>query len=298
MMVAINLLKGLDKLGVKYRFNDFQYARKNPEELICVIGKTQLILDKKFKNPIIFGASVFSHPIEYPEFLAKNTNIKKILVPGPWMKKMFDIYYKKDVTISWPVGIDTEKWSPSLKLKSQLIDFLVYDKIRWQHDDYEQKLLIPILSYLEDKNYSYEIIKYGNYRSEDLVAKIGISKSVIFLCEHETQGLAYQQILSTDTPIFAWDRGGYWQDPDHFPHQVKFDEDVSSVPYWDERCGMKFRDLSEFKTLITKFVEEQKSMNFSPRKYILENLTLEKCAQRYCEIVSSLLKSSHKNLHL
>ncbi|MEQ1895767.1 MAG: hypothetical protein ABL971_00105 [Vicinamibacterales bacterium] len=64
---------------------------------------------------------------------------------------------------------------------------------------------------------------------------------MIFLCEHETQGIAYQQALSSGVPLLAWDRSGNWKDPSYYPEQVRF-EPVSSVPYWDERCGMKFAD--------------------------------------------------------
>ena len=43
---------------------------------------------------------------------------------------------------------------------------------------------------------------------------------MIFLCEHETQGIAYQQALSRNVPILAWDRGGDWQDPTYYPERV------------------------------------------------------------------------------
>src|SRR5690606_20525507 len=94
---------------------------------------------------------------------------------------------------------------------------------------------------------SYTVIKYGNYNHIELQQKINASKAVIFLCEHETQGLAYQQILSTDTPILAWDHGEYWIDPYYYPNRVKF-KPVSSVPYWDERCGVKFTSIQDFES--------------------------------------------------
>jgi glycosyltransferase involved in cell wall biosynthesis len=40
---------------------------------------------------------------------------------------------------------------------------------------------------------------------------------MVFLCEHETQGFAYQQALSCGVPIIAWDRGGLLQDPKLLP---------------------------------------------------------------------------------
>ncbi|HEY9708930.1 MAG TPA: hypothetical protein V6D48_12080, partial [Oculatellaceae cyanobacterium] len=60
---------------------------------------------------------------------------------------------------------------------------------------------------------------------------------------------------------------------------------VSSVPYWDERCGVKFKDISEFPTQLEEFLDKLNRQQFAPRNYILENLTLEKCAQHYVEIL-------------
>ena len=65
------------------------------------------------------------------------------------------------------------------------------------------------------------------------------ARAMIFLCEHETQGIAYQQALSCGVPILAWDRGGHWQDPACFP-PWSMGNPVTSVPYWDERCGRTF----------------------------------------------------------
>ena len=70
-----------------------------------------------------------------------------------------------------------------------------------------------MLQILNKKDLSYQFIKYGSYTGAELKQKLSTSKAVLFLCEHETQGQAYQQILATDTPILAWDRGGSWQDP-------------------------------------------------------------------------------------
>jgi hypothetical protein len=35
---------------------------------------------------------------------------------------------------------------------------------------------------------------------------------MLFLCEHETRGLAYQEALASNVPILAWDTG-FWLDP-------------------------------------------------------------------------------------
>jgi hypothetical protein len=61
---------------------------------------------------------------------------------------------------------------------------------------------------------------------------------------------------------------------------VKF-EPVTSVPYWDDRCGVKFGgggDLLEAFDLFWRGIEGRV---FSPRDMVLERLTLERCASDY-----------------
>lgn len=282
MMVALELMKGLDKLKIPYRFNDFKYAKKHPNELIGVIGKPQLIYAGRFKNPILFGAGIFSHPVDCPDLFEKYPNVKKVLVPGDWMKTMFEPYYGNKV-ISWPVGIDTDKWNPNIKNEQLPTDFLVYNKILWDRVEKEQSVLYPILKELKEKGFNFETIKYGNYTHKELLQKLSNCKAVIFLGEHETQGLAYQQILATNTPMLAWDKGGFWLDPSYYPERVKF-EPVSSVPYWDNRCGLKFKSTEDFPKTLATFIQKLKHKEFAPEKFISENLSLTGCATEYVKI--------------
>lgn len=281
-MVALQLMKGLEKIGVPFRFNDYKYIKKHPTEIACIIGKPHILFDRPWKNPIIFGAGIYSHPIECPDILQKNPNIKRILVPGDWMKLMFEPFYGNKV-LAWPTGIDTDIWKPDGGEKE--FDFLIYNKIRWDYTTWEHNLLNPIKETLNNKGLTYTSIRYGHYNSTELKNKLNRSKAAIFLCEHETQGLAYQQILSSGVPVLAWDRGGYWQDPYYYPHKVKF-QPVSSVPYWDERCGAKFADAAGFEQSLNKFWSNLG--NFNPRAYVLENLTLEHCAQKYIDIYNEV----------
>jgi glycosyltransferase involved in cell wall biosynthesis len=284
MMVALNLMKGLDSLHIPYRFNDYKYINQHPDETACIIGKPHLLFKKKWKNPVVFGAGIFSHPSDEPDLLARCPTIKRILVPGPWMVKMFRPFYG-DMVSAWPTGIDTERWSPDGELNDKPFDFLIYDKIRWERGKYVPGLLQPILDILSKHQLKYTVLKYGTYAPADLKSALSQSKAAIFLCEHETQGLAYQQILATDTPILAWDRGRYWQDPSYYP-RIQFGP-VSSVPYWSDGCGLKFASIQDFEMKLNEFLKLYQTGVFKPREYILENLTLEKCAANYVNIVQS-----------
>ena len=282
--VFLNLKAGLRQLGVQYRENDFAYARKHPEEPVGIIGKPHVLDLMDWKNPILFGAAVMSHPLADPGLLNRRP-IRKILVPGEWMRKMCEPYWG-DMVEAWPVGIDTDLWCPVPAVEKEY-DFLIYDKVRWEHDRYEKELIVPIRSELRRQNLSFAEIRYGYYKEEVFHSLLKRCKAMIFLCEHETQGIAYQQALSMDVPILAWDRGGYWQDPAYYPHKVKFGP-VSSVPYWDERCGVKCTGIGKFSQKLEEFIHRLNAGQLAPRDYVVENLDLADKAREYLKIVQRL----------
>ncbi len=282
-----NLCAGLDRLGMPYRINDYRYIRRHPQEVACIIGKPQVLNKIAWKNPIIFGAAIFSHPSDDPTLL-KRFPIARVVVPGEWSRAMWQDQYG-DRVVSWAVGIDTKEWQPCPDIAKD-IDILLYDKVRWQRDHYEPELIHPIQQHLAQTGLKVAVLRYGNYQEPEFLNLVSRSKAMIFLCEHETQGIAYQQALACGVPILAWDRGGFWQDPVYFPDRVLF-APVSSVPYWDNRCGMKFETIAQFPKQLHLFLQQVNQQQFDPRSYILENLTLEHCAQRYLQIVQQVQQS-------
>jgi hypothetical protein len=273
--VFLNLCAGLDRLGIPYGVNEYRYIARHPNELACIIGKPHVLNKIRWRNPIMFGAAVSSHPLTDPNLLTR-LPVRKVLVPGEWMRKMCEPYYG-DAVVAWPVGINTETWTRDTDTQ-KTFDFLLYDKVRWEHENYELRLIEPIRRELRHRGFAYSELRYGYYQEETFRENLRRSRAMIFLCEHETQGIAYQQALACGVPILAWDRGGYWQDPEFYPDRVKFGP-VTSVPYWDERCGITFSNVSEFPERLSEFWTELAS--YSPRDYILQNLTLEICAQKY-----------------
>lgn len=285
--VFLNLCAGLDRIGAGYRVNDYAYSRSHPRELACIVGKP-FVLDKiRWENPILFGAAVYSHPVDDPRLLER-LPVRQVLVPGPWMKVMCEPYWRGKVR-AWPVGIDTDLWQP-LAPDRRTIDVLLYDKVRWEHERYDSSLIEPIRAVLRREGRSFVEMRYGYYREEEFLAALSRCRVMIFLCEHETQGIAYQQALSCNVPILAWDRGGPWQDPAYFPDKVIF-EPVTSIPYWDERCGRRFLGISDFEIEWHAFWDDLNAGRYSSRDYILEHLTLEQCARDYLEIACQISDS-------
>jgi hypothetical protein len=110
------------------------------------------------------------------------------------------------------------------------------------------------------------------------------SRAMLFLCEHETQGIACNETMSSNVPVLAWDEGAL-VDP-MFRKFAPPDFRVSSVPYFDGRCGERFT-MDTFETTLARFWSNLGS--YHPREYVLENLSLEKSARTYLAAYSSLM---------
>lgn len=284
--VLLNLCAGLDRLGIPYRLNDYRHIRKHPEELACIIGRPFVLDWFKWKNPLLLGVAMYDHPIDAPETL-EDLDVRRVLVPCAWYADMFRPHWPH--VGAWPVGIETDLWVPA-PAAQKTIDVLLYDKVRWDYDRYQAELIEPIRQCLEASGRTVEIIRYGHYKEEDYKAALARCRSMVFLCEHESQGIACQQALSSGVPVFAWDRGGPWQDPKYYPHKVKYEGNVSSVPYFDARCGMTFTDADSFAAGWGRFWSEVDADGFAPRDYVLDHLTLEKGALHYYEIAEAAMQ--------
>lgn len=287
LRVFLNLRAGLDRLKIPYRVNDYRYARLHPEELVCVLGKPHVLDKGRWKNPLMIGTALYSHPSDDPTLLTR-LPVRRILVQCEWMKKMCEPAWGDRIHI-WPVGIDTDLWAPKAGIAKD-IDVLIYDKIRWDKEEQHARLVDPLRRQLEEKGLRVAVVRYGFYAEREYRERLQRSRSMIFICEHETQGLACHEALSCGVPVFAWDAQGFWVDRDYYPHRVQYSP-VTSVPYWDDRCGMTFKDLNAFVQRVDSFLDRVKRGDFHPRAYILENLTLEMAARRYAELAEGALRS-------
>ena len=109
---------------------------------------------------------------------------------------------------------------------------------------------------------------------------------MIFLCEHETQGLACQEALSANIPVLAWDEGAL-VDPMLRPFAPS-GLVVSSVPYFDSRCGERFK-AQDFETGFTSFWYGVESSRYRPRQFILDTLSLPRSAENYLSLYGGLM---------
>jgi glycosyltransferase involved in cell wall biosynthesis len=223
-----------------------------------------------------------THPAEWPD-LCRQYPVARYVQHSAWAADLYRPFFGDDICAVWPVGIDTEEWQPAAQAEPS-VDFLLYNKIRWDHARREAELAEPIRDALRHQGLTFTEIRYGHYKPPEYAAALRRCRAMLFVCEHESQGLAYQEALSSGVPILAWDPGE-WLDPQRFawgtPHVP-----ATSVPYFDPRCGERFWNFAAFPDALGRFMENLRSGRYAPRDYILEHLTLDRCARHYIQLLN------------
>lgn len=271
-----NLCLGLDRLGVSY-FVNLPFKELKPDDRVGVLGRGRNSLQGYDRtNPIVAGIGLMTHPSEWPT-LCEDYPVKRYLQHSEWANEVYRPYYGDRCGI-WPVGIDTDAWAPSPDHRKD-IDLLIYDKVMWNRDVVRPPLYAVIRNFALRKQLAVETVTYGQYAELDYRSLLGRSKGMIFLCEHESQGLAYQECMSSGVPVLAWDQG-HCLDPNRFTWG-QANIAATSVPYFDKRCGERFAGLEDLEEKLSIFMEKIKASVYCPRDFILENLTLEGCSKQF-----------------
>jgi hypothetical protein len=60
---------------------------------------------------------------------------------------------------------------------------------------------------------------------------------------------------------------------------------ATCIPYWDTRCGEVFYNASEFVPAFEKMYNQLDA--YSPREYVLQTLTMDKCSEYFAKIFTS-----------
>lgn len=272
--VLQNLLLGLDLLGVEYVFNQTIHKHQHT----WIHDSPAAIIEAGFVGkPVIAGPNVVELPSDLPILRKKLPKDSIYLHPSSWPMKIWSYEgYNETQLKSWPVGIDTEKFVKINRAKKNKV--LIYHKQR------DKKLLEKAKEMVQEFNLEYSIIEYGKYSEEEYKKVLNESKFGIWIGCTESQGIALQEALATNLPLIVLDATTLF-DNKIKPKKSRFKKNTfkkltslktTSVPYFDKRCGIKIKKLSELKGAITQL--QSNFDNYCPSDYILENLTLENSA--------------------
>lgn len=262
--VVMNLIESLEECKIPYTVNEDKYKynyliqynqdmyskHENLEHESCIIGPQIWPFDS------------------YGQFLKDNPQYyRKLIVPGESVYQSFiDQGYQKDKLVKWPVGIKDINFERSGKVK-----FLVYFKRR------KQKELQHVISFLSKNNHQYHIFKYGSYSQDEFYEQLQDCSHAIIIDGPESQGIAIQEMMSSNMPLLIWDNKE-WEEMPGLMNPVP-----TTVNYWSEECGEKFYDEEELELIFNKFITNK----YSPKKYVNRELSYKVSVEKLLKIFES-----------
>lgn len=270
-MTGFKLL--LNNINYEYKFgnineiNDFDivYSPNNPID-------ASNYPSKKF----IFGPHFSIFPNN--KLLSIN-NIHKNSVyiqPSVWVCQLWKNYGAENIISikDFPFPVELEKFTPSHH--SQKNEVFIYFKRRNPQE------LDHVKRFLNNKNITYKVFDYvKNYSEEDYLKCLQNAKYGIIIDAHESQGFAIEEALACNVPLLVWNVSFMSQEHgSNYPNIP-----CTNIAYWDERCGEYFYKVEEFETTYNEFIAKLET--YCPRAYIMENLSPQKCGQRFIELVAS-----------
>lgn len=273
--VVSNLVKGLDILGYPYCLNKALDATSQ-----LWIHDDALAVNEASRRKIkaIIGPNIYMKPMYIPKELDMSTFV--YVFPSKWSADFWrDFGFNKCPQDFWPAGIDTTEYYPSKESRDSV---LIYFKQRYENE------LATIENILKNRNIKYQIIKYGSYVESNYKKALANSKYIIWLGRHETQGIALQEALSMNIPMIVCEVKslGEWvptqKESVIFTKEENEYKNVTVAPYFSEQCGIKINNLDEIEKQVDYM--ENNFLQYSPRKYIIENLSLKKQAQELLKL--------------
>jgi len=273
------LCRAVTRAGRVVHVNDFALATRNPEFPVGLCGFPHILDGWRLPNPAVLGPGLFDHPLEAPA-LMNDPRFRVYLAFSEWMRRLFAQVYGDENMALWFGGMDLTEW-PDATNHPKDIDFLVYDKIRWNRDTIVPAIRDPLLAELTRRGLSFEILRYGQHTNDTYRKVVQRSRGLLFLCEHETQGMAYQEAMASNVPVLAWDQG-YWLDPNR-PRWEPNPVPASSVPYFGDPCGERFgyHGADDFAAVLDRFLAKRD--RYAPRAWVAENLSFEQSARLYLD---------------
>lgn len=262
--VVMNLIEALEECNVSYAINEDKY---DYNYLIQYNHEAYQKHEKLEHDSCVIGPQIWPFDT-YGEFLKNNPQYyKKLIVPGESVYQSFiDLGYDKDKLVKWPVGIKDINIERTEKIK-----FLIYFKRRSTSD------LDSVISFLHEIKYPYTILKYGSYSQEEFYDALEDCSHGIIIDGPESQGIAIQEMMSSNMPLLIWDNTE-WEEMPGLMNPVP-----TTVNYWSPECGEKIYSEDELSEGIKSLITNQ----YSPKNYIEKELSYKVTVKKLLDIFES-----------
>jgi hypothetical protein len=175
-----------------------------------------------------------------------------------------------------PFGVDTQVYNESKPICNRDRVFIYYKRRNPEELQF-------VRNFLDKQNIPYHIFSYTHhYPEKEYLDYLRESKYGIWVGQHESQGFAVQEALSSNVPLLVWSVTSMNQEYGSNYNDIS----ATTIPYWDERCGEYFYKAYEFEEKYKLFLS--KLSHYKPREYIMDELSMDRCEERFIEIVNSI----------
>tara|TARA_B100001540_G_C15796617_1_gene637939 strand:- start:294 stop:1154 length:861 start_codon:yes stop_codon:yes gene_type:complete len=270
--------QGLERL-LKYKGIEITYNVADIESCSLIYSPSNAINTEKYSNKkFIFGPHFSVFPTNKLVEINNVRNNGIYIQPSEWVTKFWREMNAENVISlrSFCFPVDTDKFKP-LNDRNDCKKAFIYFKRRKPE---ELRLIEDVL---KSRGFEYKIFDYmKTYEEEEYLKYLQGSKFGIILDAHESQGFAIEEALSCDVPLLVWNVRSMNQEYGYnYP-----DIPATSIPYWDDRCGEYFYEGDEVNKRLTELLN--KLDEYKPREYVLENLSVEKCANNFIKLVDEI----------
>ena len=253
--VIVNLIESLEYTNTAYSINEEKYDYN----YLVHYGKEGHGKHEKLEhNSCVIGPQIWPFDV-YGQFLKDNPQYyKKLIVPSISPKISFvEQGFDENKISIWTVGIK------DINVNRTGNKILVYFKQRSEED------LKFVIDFIENKGYEYEVLRYEHYSQDQFYSSLENCSHGIIVGRPETQGIAYQEMMSSDLPLLLWDVNE-WYDYG-LPNPYQKYPNPSLAHYFSNECGEKFYTKDEFGEVFDKFM----NTNYSPKEYVEKELSYE-----------------------
>ena len=270
--VYANLLKGLDRIGYPYVVNRDLRATSR----LWIQDDIDALHYMHMSNAkIVVGPNLFCLPRDVPESISFSGVL--YIQPSDGTQMLWrELGFDRCPFVTWPVGIDTDEFAPSARLRSERF-VVVYHKQRPATE------LQAIEEDLARRRLPYEVIKYGSYTEDQFKRLLDSALLVVWHGRHESQGIAFQEVLSCNVPVVLCDVTCLGDDCSNYAYEpAERSFPATAAPYFDERCGARVTSVGDFSGALDQVLDQLDSL--APREFVMEHLSLDGQARAFVRL--------------
>lgn len=272
--VTRSLVEGLRKIGVCANYNPTR-LEDVAERVVVLSGLQALSQMIEFKKMgrirvLLAGPNLVVFPSQARDLMTSPL-VDTCIVPSKWVE---DVYSNDCPELlgrcrSWPAGVDIAYWAPQAHSR-QARRILIYVK----QSENSVGPIDPYVRILKLRNFTVDVIHYGSFLHDEYRSAVQKCDLMVGFVSGESQGIAWAEAWAADVPTLLW-----FQPTKQYAGRTLI---ASTAPYLGAKTGAFFSDISGFVEQLEKW--ESGQAQYSPRQWVLENMSDEVCARKLCEL--------------